>query len=1102
MFRFLILLTIFLLFACKTEDSKNKLFEKVSSTHSNLNFVNAINENAILNILDYEYLYNGGGVGIGDFNSDGLPDICFTGNMVGSRIYINLGNLKFKDVTEESGLITNTWCTGVSIIDINNDGKPDIHISTAHDLALGNAENYFFINKTDEQGNVKFENLAKEMNLADESYTMQAVWLDYDKDGDLDLFLANNSKEEYPKNNPFGQRKDGKGKSTDRLYRNNGPNQNGIPVFEDVSAAAGITIEGWSLGVVVLDINNDQFPDIYVANDFMSNDLLYVNNGDSTFTNKITDYFKHQSHNSMGIDAADVNNDGALDLLVLDMLPEDNLRKKTMFSEIPFDRFNSSIKAGYQPQYVRNVLQINTPTGFSDLGYFSGVAATDWSWSPLIADFDNDGLRDIYITNGYKKDITDMDFVDFNNSSNVFGSTESKRTALVEQLKKMQGIKKSNFYFRNVGSNRFTDKTLESGLHYPSYSNGAVYADLDLDGDLDLIVNNIDDKALLFENKTANRKKNPVNYVRMAFNPDANSIGAKVWLYAESELQYAEFNPQRGYLSSFEPALHFGLGAKTQIDSLRILWPDNSTTFLKNIAANQVVLPKKDTQIQLDSTPKMGIPSFLSLMNSTDKIPYKHSESSFDDFKRWPLYFRNYSTPGPIVISGDINGDLLEDVFIGGTANHDGLFYIQQENGSFEAKSLGSDGLAVQSENSAALLFDADGDGDLDLYVANGSTEHFANPAFYQDRLYLNDGNGNFTYNPQSLPIITFPTNTVIPIDFDNDGDMDLFVAGRLDPNRYPFAPRSYLLKNENGIFTDVTSSIAPELEYPGMITGAIATDIDLDGWQDLVIVGEWMPIQIYYNKKGNIQLDTTDNGFQYSNGWWNCIKAADFDGDGDIDFVAGNWGLNNPFKASRNEPLSLYAKDYDSNGSIEPIFTNYLDKTEYIFHPRGTLLRQLPSVRRLVNSYSAYGKSSFSELFGSYDLKPDEIFRTYMLESVYIENLGGGHYNLSPLPNEVQWSPVFDFEITDINNDNKPDLLAVGNFSGTEVLTGHYDAGNGVLLLNSGTGNFTSIDATQSGFSIPEEARKIIKITTRDKKDLFILGLQNDSLKIYQRRP
>lgn len=1101
MFRTAIYLLVFLFMACQTHNKKNGFFKKVSSDHSNLTFSNVITETDLLNILDYEYLYNGGGVGIGDFNSDGLPDLCFSGNMVPSRIYINLGNLKFKDITKESGFITDKWCTGISIVDINNDGKPDIHVATAHDLGLGNSENYFFINKTDAQGNVSFENHAREMNLADDSYTMQAVWLDYDMDGDLDVFLANNSKEEYPKNNPFGQRKDGRGKSTDRLYRNNGTNSEGIPIFEDVSKEAGIQIEGWSLGVVVSDFNNDQFPDIYVANDFMANDILYINNGDGTFSNKIAEYMKHQSHNSMGIDIADINNDCTLDLLVLDMLPEDNLRKKTMFPDIPFDRFNSSINAGYQPQYVRNVLQIRTSSGYSDVSYFAGVAATDWSWSPLLADFDNDGLRDIYITNGYKKDITDMDFVDFNNSNSFFGSPEKKRTQLVEQLKKMEGVKKSNFYFKNLGANRFLNTTEETSLQHPSYSNGAVYADLDLDGDLDLVTNDIDGEVLLFENTVTEVNNNKSNYLRVAFTPDAVSLGAKVWVFSQNERQYAEFYPHKGYLSSFEPVLHFGLGSRTTIDSVKIVWPDQKSTLLTSVAVNQVLTPKNEAasikKINTKDTPL----AFLESPSSATKIPYFHKESTFDDFKRWPLHFRSYSRPGPVLAVGDVNGDMLEDLFVGGTANNPGTFFMQQGDGTFKEKPLHTDTFDLSAENAGALLFDADGDGDLDLYCANGSSEHYSNPELFQDRLFINDGRGNFSLSSTRLPEIAFPTHTVVALDYDDDGDLDLFVAGRLDPNNYPFSPRSYLLQNDNGVFTDVTSVAAPELQYPGMVTGVMAIDIDKDGWQDLIILGEWMPIQLFYNRKGKFQLDTSKNGLEGSNGWWNCIEASDFDGDGDLDFVAGNWGLNNPFQASASEPLTLYAKDYDNNGSIEPLMTHYLQGKEYLIHPKGTLEKQFPLLRRLSATYKSYGTSTFSQLFANFDFEDREIFKTFQLASMYIENLGNGQFKLTPLPNEAQWSPIFDFEITDLDQDQKPDILAVGNFSGTEVLTGHYDASNGVTLLNADQGKFRVIDSKKSGFYVLGESRKIVALNTKEKERLFVVGIQNDSLKLYINR-
>lgn len=948
--------------SCHTEKEKKPQFKKLSSDHTHITFNNRITENEVLNILDYEYIYNGGGVGIGDFNSDGLPDICFTGNMASSRIYINQGNLQFKDVTEEAGFKTDKWCSGVSVVDINNDGRPDIHIATSHDLNLRNTENYFFINTTGDDGQVKFENRADEMNLAVTSYSIQAVWLDYDQDGDLDMFLANNSKEEYPKNNPFGQKKDGRGKSTDRLFRNEGSNERGIPVFTDVSEEAGISIEGWSLGVAVLDIDHDGLSDIYVANDFLSNDILYVNNGDGTFSNKITQYFKHQSHNSMGIDIADINNDSLQDLLVLDMLPEDNLRKKTMFPEIPFDRFTTSIRMGYQPQFVRNVLQLNNgPSPFSDIGYFAGVAETDWSWSPLMADFDNDGLRDIYITNGYRKDITDMDFVDFYNSMNLAGSAEEKETRLREQLKSMEGIKKSNFFFKNSGSNRFSDETRSSGLHQPSYSNGAAYADLDLDGDLDLVANNINDEALIFENRI-NETENPgSHYLRIALEPNAENIGTKAWVYSRSGLKYAEFYPHKGYLSTFEPALHFGLGSDTLVDSLHIKRPDGTTSRYENLQANLLLRPEKQGNKTMISTHLNRNAPVFAEVRGTKRPPYLHSENLFDDFKKWPLNFRGHSKPGPVMVSGDINGDGLDDLFIGGTANNDSFLYLQDPKGGFHERPLATPSDLLAAECSGAALFDADNDSDLDLYVANGSSEHYSNTGYYQDHMYLNDGQGHFSIKANGLPEIEYPTNTVVPFDIDHDGDLDLFVGGRLDPNHYPFSPRSYIFRNDEGVFTDATETLAPQVKRLGMVSDARAEDIDNDGWADLVVVGEWMPITVLKNRKGRLEFDLSENkGLEQSHGWWNCIEMADFDKDGDLDFVVGNWGLNNPFNASVQEPLSIYAKDFDNNGSVEPIFTQYIEGREYIVHSRGTLMKQLPLLRKLTKTMKITAKSPF----------------------------------------------------------------------------------------------------------------------------------------------
>ncbi|MEM9141523.1 MAG: FG-GAP-like repeat-containing protein, partial [Bacteroidota bacterium] len=710
-------------------------------------------------------------------------------------------------------------------------------------------------------------------------------------------------------------------------------------------------------------------------------------------------------------------------------------------------------------------------------------------------------LRDIYITNGYKKDITDMDFVDFNNNATKFGTLEKRRAILVEQLEKMEGVKKSNFFFTNMGGNHFANQTDAMGLTHPSYTNGAVYADLDLDGDLDMVGNNLDAEVLLFENLSNAKRAGEANYLRIAMDADARNLGAKVWVYTKDTLNYAEFYPQRGYLSSMEPALHFGVKTAQRVDSIRILWPDNRTLLLRDVGVNQVLTPLWQESLGFfigEDRNQVGQSLFATMENGVG-LDYVHSENTFNDFKKWPLHFRSYSRPGPVMDSGDVNGDGRMDVFLGGSANHLGKVYVQGQEGIFREEPL-VDSLSLSKENSACLFFDADGDGDLDLYSGYGSSENYAFPERYEDVLYLNDGEGKFSAAMEKLPKMKTPTGAVTSLDYDKDGDLDLFIGGRLDPSGYPKAPKSYLLRNDQGTFTEVTETVGPELRAPGMVTDALSTDVNGDGWVDLVLVGEWMPIQVYYNKQGNFVLDKTRNGLATSNGWWNTIRSADFDGDGDSDFVVGNWGLNNPFKASTEEPLSLYAKDYDGNGTIEPIFTHFVQGKEHIVHPRGTLIGQLPVIRKLANSYSSYGKMAFSELWGDKDFDEDEVFRTYTLASVYMENLGDGKFRLRDLPDLAQWSPLFDMEIGDVNEDAFPDVLGVGNFYGTEVLTGHYDAGLGVCLLGNGNGTFTPLDAVKSGFKVNDEAREILGLTTAKGEELWLIGLQNDSLGILRK--
>jgi hypothetical protein len=1063
------------------------LFQKIESKQSGINFANTITESDSFNVLDYEYIYNGSGVGIGDFNADGLPDLFFAGNMVSSELYINQGNFKFKHVTENAGVQTDAWCTGVAVVDINNDGLDDIHVATAHDSELEEATNYFFINRSTKGGEVRFENLALEMGLSADTYSMQAAFLDYDKDGDLDLFLINNSMESYPRNSPIGQRTDGSGKSTDRLYRNEGIADNGLPQFTDVSVEANVQTEGWSLGVVVLDVNEDSYPDLYIANDFLSNDLLYINQQDGTFRNEITKHFKHQSHNSMGIDAADVNNDGKEDLLVLDMLPEDNLRHKTMFAEIPFERFNRSLARDYQPQYIRNVFQVNNGDGtFSDWGYFAGLAATDWSWSPLLADFDDDGKRDAYITNGYKKDVTDLDFINYSSGSSVFGTPEARRAKIIEQLNEMKGIKKTNRFFVNQGELRFEEATEIAGLAYPSYSNGAVYADLDQDGDLDLVTNNLNEAAFLFQNNSTN------SYLNIKLPNDATAYGSQVTIYSKLGTQSATFYPQRGYLSSVQPMLHFGLDSLSQIEAIQVVFPNGKMYRQSNVATNQTLQIHPNQATETPSTPIENKKiAYLQEVNNPP-ITFQPQESNFDDFKKWGLHFRSYSRTGTTLAVGDMNGDGLDDVFFGGSNKQSPQLHIQTSAGDFEIKNLPvqNDG---QFEDVAATLFDADGDGDLDLYCVRGSSEYYAQPERYQDGFFENDGTGNFTERRNYLPPIQSAGSCVVPIDYDKDGDLDLFVGGRVDAKNYPAAPRSYLLRNDGDRFVDATPK---SLARIGLVTDASATDVDKDGWEDLVIVGEWMPISIAYNQDGNFD---TIFSITNSNGWWNCIEAADLDGDGDQDFVIGNWGLNNPFQASKEQPLSIYAKDYDGNGATEPIMTYYNQEKEHIFHPRETLAKQLPSLKNIFQDYRSYGVAAASVTVEASGQDNLQVYRAYELASAYLENKGNNEFELHPLPYQVQAAPIFDWEIMDLNQDGHLDLLGVGNFEGTEILSGWYDALNGVTLLGDGEGRFEYISPQQSGFYVPNEGQVIEQVAMKKADIQLLIGHRQDSMKVFQ---
>jgi enediyne biosynthesis protein E4 len=1062
-----------------------KLFRLVDPGESGIQFSNTLPENDTLNAIKFEYLYNGAGVGAADFNNDSLVDIFFAGNVNSSALYLNQGDLTFEDVSDAAGVKTRLWCTGVSVVDINQDGLLDVYVSTVHPDMDKKVPNLFFINQgIDEKGIPHFKDLAGSLGLADSSYSTQAVFLDYDMDSDLDMYLLTNSLESYHRNSPIGQRTDGSGKSVDKLYRQD-TLDDGTIHFTDVSSKAGILEEGWGLGIVVNDFNQDGWPDIYCANDFLSSDHLYINQHDGTFQNKIGEWMNHQEFNGMGTDMADLNNDGLNDLVVVDMMPDDNLRQKTMFSWMGYERFMQSLRMKYQPQYIRNVLQRNNGNNtFSDIGYLSGIYATDWSWSPLIADFDNDGLRDIFISNGYPKDITDMDFVTYNKDVTMFGTDKLKKENAAKALKDLGGVFKPNFIYHNKGDFQFENVADAWGLSERAYSNGAAYADLDNDGDLDLILSNLDGVAHLYENTTNSKEHVAGNFLTIRLQgPVGNpqGISTRIWVYTSGQVRYAEQQLQRGYLSSVDPLMHFGLGAATKVDSIIVVWPGERMQIIRHVPANTSVAPSyKEAELKYQHSEQTSTllakeeSNILTVMPEEIYTDYKYSQATLP---------HKFSQQGPRLAVGDIDSDGLDAFIVGGTAHQSAFIYRQERGGEFHVDSLG----VKASEDIGLLLFDADRDEDLDLYCVSGSSEFGTDKSMYQDRLYRNDGTGKFKLDSEALPKIESSGSCATTADFDHDGDLDLFVGGRVVPTKYPSNPRSYLLRNNGaGKFEDATTDLGPGIDSVGMVTDALFTDFDNDGWKDLIIVGEWMPVTFFRNDHGSFKKVK-----ELKTGWWSSIAEGDFDNDGDTDYIAGNHGKNSVLQASEDQPVSIYAKDFDGNGSMDPFISRYIEGKEYPVHYRETMTEQVASLRRILKTYSQYGKMEMSEILKFLGEEDLTVKRATWFESSYIENLGDGNFALHALPSSIQISPINSISVCHLNDDAYLDFLAVGNSFSAETLSGYLDAGIGVYALGNGDGTFEIISPRESGFCVMTDAKEIKELTAGNKRKWIVSSNQ-----------
>ena len=1070
----------------KNTNSKNvQIYSSVSSSSSGIRFNNQLTETANLNPITHDGMLQGAGVGILDYDNDGLQDIYFASNMESDRLYRNLGNFKFEDVTKSSGIVAENWSTGIAVVDINNDGYDDVYVCKFMYDDEKRRHNKLYIN----QKNGQFKDMAKAYGIDDTGHSIMANFFDYDRDGDLDLYVANQPPNSLQQKGILKGRVDYK--YTDKLYRNDGNR------FTNVTNASGIKNSCYSLSATTIDFNKDGWPDLYVAADYYEADLFYKNNGNGTFTNVANTSLKHISNFSMGADVADVNNDGQLDIFVADMVAEDNFRQKTNMSGMDTEQFYAITQSGHHYQYMFNTLQLNNgDNSFSEIAQLSGISNTDWSWSPLFIDMDQDGYRDLYITNGIIKEMRNQDYIRwrkeyYNQQKNAARAAgKPLRIDPLNVTKAAEQIKITNYVYQNNGDLTFAKQNSSWGLNDKTWSQGAAYADFDNDGDLDLVINNMHMEASLYKNNAVEKGLN--NFISMTLEGPArnqDAINAQIEINYNGTTQVYEYTPYRGYMSSSHKIAHFGLGSNEVIDNIKIVWHDNKMNQLTNVKANQIL---NISYANATGTYKRVGQQKSDMFNQLKGINVTHEENKYDDFKREILLPYKTSTLGPITCQGDVNNDGLPDLFVGGSFGRKSKILINQNNNNFKAIEALSDD--VNFEDGGATFIDIDNDKDLDLYVASGGNEFKAGDSHYQDRLYLNNGQGAFT-PIGALPNMTTSNSVVIPMDYDNDGDNDLFVGGRQVPGKYGRATHSYILQNNNGKFTNVTNQVAPMFSNFGMVTDAKLVDLDNDNKKELVIVGEWMPVSVF--SIGVQFKDVSSNyGLKQTNGWWNTVEIEDIDKDGDKDIIAGNLGHNIKYKANKDQPFKVYADDFDSNGSNDVYLGYYEGGKCYPVRGRQCSSEQMPFVKDKFGSYKEFGMATIDQVLEGKLSDKTVINQAHTFSNTLFLN-NSGQFQEVILPNEAQMAPVYGIVVDDFDKDGNTDIFLAGNMYQREVETTRSDAGKGCLVSYMKDGTMTAKRTSETGISADKDVRSVNKISTGEN-NLLVIANNNDAMQFY----